>query len=107
MRVLWLSRHSPTPEQESELQKKFGRDTDIIEVSATVSSGQEVIDLMKRYKCDEVVAVLPINLVAEVVALGVKPIRAIMIRRLLKDGVEFQFSHYERIEKVEIVSTPL
>lgn len=108
VRVLWLSRHKPTDVQVTELQKKLGLGVEIVPVSTKVESGQEVLDLMGRYYChDYVVAVLPIELIAEVCSLGVKPLRAVMKRRLLRDGVEFTFSHYEVVEKVVIETRPL
>lgn len=108
MRVLWISRHKPTNKQITELQKKFGRDTDVCVVSTNIKSGQEVLDLMGRYRCDEVVAVLPVNLIAELTSLGVKPLRAVMKRKFRRDGsAEFNFSHYELIENVNIQSKPV
>lgn len=103
MNILWLSRHAPTSKQMTELKKIFGNKIKIRQVSTTISSGEEVLALMKLYDCQEVVAVLPINLLEQIVTLGVKPIRAVMDRKFRKDGkAEFIFSHFERVEKIEV-----
>jgi hypothetical protein len=102
MKVLWLSRHAPTNEQLSELERIFNGKFDGAEqVSVTISKGEEVAQLMKAYGCREVVAVLPIDLIQQVTDLGIKPLRAVMERKFDNYGnARFLFSHFERVEKI-------
>lgn len=106
-RVLWISRHAPTQPQISELQEAFGP-VDVIQESVTIGKATEVKDLMAQHGATEVVAVLPVNLLAELTRLGIKPIRAVMERQLHADGsVDFVHLRFERVERVEIVTSPL
>jgi len=101
-RVLWLSRHAPTEEQTQELERILGP-CEIIQVSKTVNSGKEVKDLMRENQCDELVAVLPLNILQQVIAQGIQPIRAVMQRELKENGnVEFHFQHFERVLEVTV-----
>ena len=57
-RILWLSRHKIQDNQRKELQQIFG-DYEIIIRKTTVSSAQNIVDLMEENNCDEVVPVVP------------------------------------------------
>jgi len=106
-RVLWISRHAPTDQQIQELQQVFGP-VDVIQESVTIGKATEVKDLMERHAATEVVAVLPVNLLADLTRLGIRPIRAVMERQLHDDGsVDFVHQRFERVERVEIVTSPL
>ncbi|GAB7387378.1 hypothetical protein BSNK01_12140 [Bacillaceae bacterium] len=116
MRILWLSRHAPLPEQVAALEKKFGS-VEIVQISKTVSSAAEVVELLRENNCEEMVVVLPVPILADLTnprICPVKPIRAVMDRiptgRTNEKGepeFEFIFSHFERVEKVEVVTSPL
>lgn len=106
-KILWLSRHAPTHEQLQELQQVFGP-VDVIQESVTISRAEEVQDLMVQHGTSELVAVLPVHLLAELTRLGIRPIRAVMERQLHDDGsVNFVHRFFERVERVEIVTSPL
>ena len=109
MNILWLSRHAPQEEQYRALEQAFAPEPiRLIEVNKTVQSADEVINTMSDNGADELVAVLPINLIADLTHKGVHPIRAVMNRELKDDGqVEFTFDHFERVDKVEIVTSPI
>jgi hypothetical protein len=106
--VLWLSRHEPTEPQIKELKRILGN-VNINHISATVKDVDDVLSLMREHHIDELVAVLPLSLIADLTRKGVQPLRAVMHRQLLESGdVKFTFDYFERIERgVEIVSTPL
>lgn len=107
VRILWLSRHNPKDEQVKELTEKFGG-VEIIQKSVTVSSANEIKELMEEVQAQEMVVVLPTNLLAELTNLGFQPIRAVMNRIVHENGeVEFTHSHFERVERVEIITKPL
>jgi len=100
-RILWLSRHEATEDQVKELSEKLG-DIEIIQVSQTVKTAEEVLALKEENECEEMVVVLPINLMAELTTKGIKPLRAVMIRQLDESGENAQFihSHFERVCKI-------
>lgn len=106
-RILWFSRHEPQQKQVEDLHEIFG-DIEIIQESKSVSSAKEVVEIMKLHGCDEVVAVLPMHLYAELLSFGIKPLKAIM-KRIIKenDSVEFIHDHFERILKVEVMTERL
>ena len=101
-RVLWLSRHAPTEEQTQELERILGP-CEIVQVSRTVNSGKEVKDLLRENQCDEIVAVLPLNILQQVISQGIQPIRAVMSRELKENGeAVFHFQHFERVLEVTV-----
>jgi len=105
--VLWLSRHEPQEEQIKELEKVFGG-IEIVQVSKTVSGAMEVLKLMQENETDELVAVLPISLIAELTEKGVHPLRAVMKRELNEEGEAiFTHEYFERVMRVDIISHPL
>lgn len=57
-RILWLSRHKVQDNQRKELEQIFG-DYKIVIRKTTVSSAQDIVNLMEENNCDEVVPVVP------------------------------------------------
>ncbi len=105
--ILWVSRHPPKDEQKIELEEVFGH-VHFIQISKTIKDGWEVTDLKEKYETEEVVAVLPIQIMAQLTRMGIEPIRAIMDRNVKENGdVEFVHERFERIEKVEIITSSL
>ena len=106
-KIVWLSRHDPQKSQIEELKKFFGA-VEIVQVSAVINNVSEIIKIMEENGAEEIVVVLPPNLISELLRLGVKPLRAVMERILHDDGsVEFKHSHFERIIKIEIITKRL
>ncbi len=112
MKILRLTRHPAEERQLSELHRLFGEDVEVVEVAETVPDVERVKAIVVEYGADVLEAVLPITLMAKCVdsrdGLGVPVIRAITVRHLEPDGsARFEFSHYERILKVEVVTERL
>ena len=110
IRVLWLSRHAPTREQCLDLEATLGP-VEIIQHTESVRDAEEVIFLMAENQCDEVVAVLPLNILADLTKRGIKPIRAVMERKVIRKGLsdgeetleaEFHFQHFERVLEITV-----
>lgn len=102
-----MSRHEPQEEQVRELEGVFGG-VEIVQVSKTVSGAVEVLSLMQEHRADELVAVLPIGLMAELTERGVHPIRAVMSREVNDEGEAiFKHNHFERLMRVSFLSHPL
>ena len=101
-KVLWLSRHKPSALQQKVLEEKIG-EVDIFPLTANVRDASEVHELMAAGGFEEIVAVLPINILADLTERGIYPIKAVMNRHQNITGeTRFKFSHYERIKKVVI-----
>ncbi|HXF44076.1 MAG TPA: hypothetical protein VNK70_01275 [Candidatus Paceibacterota bacterium] len=111
MLVLRLTRHPATPEQVAALQRIYGSDVEIREHSETVPNAARVKELVAEYGADVLEAVLPLQMVAEVLreVPDVPLIRAITNRVFDETGQKaaFVFSHYERVTKVEVVTERL
>lgn len=105
--ILFLSRHECTEEQKEALASAFNTTVNVVQLSRTVSNGKEVAALMKEHNCSEVVAVLPINILGQLLREGVKPLRAVMDRVLDGEKAVFNFVKFERVLKVEIVTEDL
>ncbi len=116
MRVLRLTRHTATPEQETELRRIYGRpgeSLEIVEISETVPDAARVKALVAEHGADVLEAVLPMPILADLTnprtGLTVPLIRAITRRELSEDGTKtaFAFSHYEKVIKVEVLTERL
>ena len=87
----------------------------IAQHSETVSSAADVVRLangaQQEVGADHLIieAVLPINLLSELLRAANAPIiRAVMNRKVHPDGsATFEFSHYERVVLVDVVTEPL
>jgi len=106
--VLWLSRHDPTEQQITELEEKLGKPLQIFQIDKRVATVSEIIELMNRYMCTEIVAVLPISMLSQLLKQGVKPIRAVMkYDPELPPDQEPEFQKFVRVVKVEIIEQDL
>lgn len=113
MKILRLTRHPAVPEQLAELTRIYGAEAEVVEHSETVPSVERVKEILAGHSADVLEAVLPLPLMAQCLdpknGVGIPVIRAITVRELQPDGtkVDFRFSHYERIVKVEVVTERL
>ncbi len=112
MRILRLTRHPANVAQLKELDRIFGGDAEVIEVSETVPSGERVKELVKVHQAQVLEAVLPLPILAEVVhpktGVQIPVLRAAMVRDLKPDGsAAFTFSHYEKVVRMVIETEQL
>lgn len=105
-KILWLSRHDIDGKQMSVLKKQFGP-CEFKHVRKEVKSADTVLELMKKHKAETLVAILPVKITQELLKQGVQPIRPVMKREKTDDGICFEFSHFERVEKIEVVTRKL
>jgi hypothetical protein len=100
-RVLWVSRHDPTPLQYRELNRIFG-DYRIVLHKRPVESAKEVVNLMEEHMTTELVVVLPIQLIEDLNSLfKIQPIRAHMHRTTDNEGaVQFEHDYFYRVKKI-------
>lgn len=112
-RVLWISRHQMTAEQRSDLERVMGEKVELRPWTATV---EDLADLRPEVeRADAVAAVLPVELLAELVQVaGDRPVlQTAAVRtptggfRTLPDGrrePEFAFAHggWRQIVKLEL-----
>jgi len=99
--ILWLSRHPMQNSQIQELEQVFG-DVRIVQVKKTHADIPGILSLAEEHHADEIVAVLPLSLVARLCQTRFKPI--LSVPKLGKYPVH---DHFERILSVDVVSEPL
>lgn len=112
-RVLWISRHQMTAEQRSDLERVMGEAVELRPWAETVEDLEDLRPELER--ADAVAAVLPVELLAELVRLaGKRPVlQAAAVRtptgrvRTLPDGrrePEFAFAHggWRQILRLEL-----
>lgn len=107
MRILRLTRHPAERAQLLQLRRIYGENTEVVDVSETVSGVDRIKELIEEHKADVLEAVLPLPILAQCVdsrnGVNIPVIRASMSREQGADGsVVFRFSHYERVVKVTI-----
>ena len=112
-RILWLSRHQPDEAQLGALRGKFGAVVMVV-YGESVESAEEVLGLFHYHQCQEMVVVLPVDLLVDLVAalkerqVSVRPIRAVMRRIIMEKGdVASEFSHFERIVDLQMIKEQL
>jgi len=96
-KVMWISRHAPDTEQVACLRKLFP-DCGVWQYPCTIKDENVLRYLLEN--SEECVAVLPLDLMQKATQWGYTPIRPVMNRHLYEGGVEWSFSHYERVHEV-------
>ena len=117
MQVVRLTRHAASDTQLKELQRIFGDDIKVEQISESLPT--DTREAVKRFDeiadgTDVVELVLPINLIEAILKFsdfsknGGTLIRAITERSMDDEGnVTFSFSYYEKIIKVETITERL
>jgi len=111
--ILWISRHSPTRAQVEELEKIYNGEVRMVQVSRTVISVQDVLNLKREHNADEVVCNLPLNILQALTHRGISPIRSALAEHEYVDGEDGvtkrgrRHDHFERIVSVDVVAHPL
>ena len=111
--VMWFSRHDMDELQLQDLKRIYGEDIELIKVNGTIPNAfilQDLIDL-----CDVIAIVAPINIQQQFLAIAKTKdvIVAQSERRLVKsedgteDKVNFIFTNWFKLEKIEVVMTKL
>lgn len=102
------------PKQIEELQRIFGEEVSTIQINK-VKDADHVLDLMREFKVDEVVAVLPLSIIMRLVEKGVYPLYAEMeeVKKGEADyidersGKRYVFKGFSRIKGISINKEPL
>ena len=116
--VLWISRHTMTPDQLAELERGLGGPAELIPWRETVEDPAQLLPSIRR--ADAVAAVLPLEVMARLLPLvGERPLLVARSGRIptgriltLPDGrqeAEFAFVHrgWQRLLRAEVVFVPL
>lgn len=112
IKVLALTRHPLTMRQLKELQRIYGN-IKLIEFNQRISNVDQILEMCKENNINVLMAVLPLPLLDELLKiikyenLNIKVIKAVMIRFFVGQIANFQFDHYEEIEKIEIITRRL
>ena len=117
-KVFWISRHTMTPEQISDLERITNGTVVVNQYKDTVNSVSSLVDDIND--SDIIAAVLPVDKMAELISLaGDKPVLRANSKRVATGKMytnangdaeeEFQFVHdyWEQMIKIEIVSKKL
>lgn len=83
-RIVWMSRHPPTPSQLTELDRLFPAHTLVVEAQP-FSGADQIVGRYHAAKGDEMVVVAPWTVIRELVKRGLQPIYAEM-RQVPCDG---------------------
>jgi len=111
--ILWISRHSPTRAQMEEIEGIYAGNVRFVQVSRTVTSAQDVVNLKREHDADEVICNLPLNLIQQLTHWGISPIRAVFAEQEYVDGEDNvtkrgrRHDHFERIVSVDVKAHPL
>lgn len=66
VKVAWVSRHPPLKSQLKELESRLGK-VEVVPISKTFTSAEEVLNAVKSAGCSYAVVVLPLSIVANLV----------------------------------------
>jgi DNA-binding Lrp family transcriptional regulator len=104
--ILWVSRHPPTEEQIKELGNVLGEPNLVFtRHDKSVERHEELVELYKRGKYDDMVVTLPIELIGKLCRQGIRPIRAVH-EMVGCDSITslriYKFLRFERIHAVTI-----
>ena len=119
VKILWVSRHTMTTEQITDLQRIYG-DVEIKQFADSVESAKQVTEL--GADCDVLAVVLPPAFLADLTnpRINTKPVIRAIANRVAtgktivnpatgKEEPEMKFEHagWERVVKIEIVTEKL
>jgi hypothetical protein len=116
-RILWVSRHPPLLKQLRELERIYGP-FELVQYAGMVRDAKEVLELVRRYKADDAVLILPLSFLYYLVNdYGFHPVWPEM-RRVPDDspdfdlqdfgsGRKYKFTGFYRITGFEIRKEPL
>jgi len=66
--ILWISRHYPLPKQLIDLRNLFG-DIKLVMVSGFIPTVESLIPIIKSYKADIVIPILPLSMISKLCSL--------------------------------------
>lgn len=114
-RILWISRHPPVEKQIRDLKNIYG-DIEFIQYAGFVKDSNFVVDLINKFKADEIVVVLPLTIIQHLIKKhGIQPIIPEMEEVDQGDydyedpgtGKKFRFVRFVRLRDIVLVKDPL
>lgn len=113
-RVLWISRHPPIPKEIEALERAFGK-VQIFQYAGFVRDADHVIQLIKQYRADEVVTILPLSIIMRLCERGVRPLWPECVQAEGDDydfidensGRKYKFVRFVRVKGVRLDTEPL
>lgn len=113
MRIRWFSRHVPLPAQIESLHQLWPN----FELTQDPKPFSSALDIKRRAEeagADELIVVAPLSVMAELVKLGLRPIRAIMTETTSVEeahttagGRMYRFDGWERVLELRLVTEPV
>ncbi|MEM4592326.1 MAG: hypothetical protein QW196_02895 [Sulfolobales archaeon] len=113
-RILWISRHPPLPKEVEALERAFGK-VQILQYAGFVRDVDHVIQLIKQYRADEVVTILPLSIIMRLCERGIKPLFPECIQVEGEDydfvdegsGRKYKFIRFVRVKAVKLETEPV
>lgn len=113
-KIIWLSRHQPTPSQRAELERLFPSHT--LEVDHRSFDGAK--DIVARFRAsgaDEMVVVAPLNFTRELIKRGLYPLWAEMKQvsrgsphaEVKYNGRAYKFVRFHRMTGIDVKLEPV
>jgi len=115
-KILWFSRHEPMTFQIPILKKIFGHDMVLEHVVGRDAyiSAEKIAEMMRREKYDEIIMVAPLSVMAKVIELGIRPIKADVVevkeereKTFTYNSRHYKFLKFVRVIKLELVTEDL
>lgn len=70
VRVAWVSRHPPLPAQLERLRRVFGEGVEVVQISRTFATAEEVAEAVRAAGARAAVVVLPLSMIARLLEAG-------------------------------------
>jgi hypothetical protein len=114
-RIVWFSRHNPTPRQLQALKASFGADLELIWDKKPFASAAVILKRCHKTKPDDIVIVAPLSIIHALIQRGVQPLRAVMEvcehrhphTEYLTCHRAYRFVRFERITRYSFTTEPL
>ena len=98
--VLWVSRHKPLDIQKKDLEKMYGKPLHIVMLPDTITQAQDIIDHCVKDTV-AIVAVLPVDLLSDLLKLSRIPVLRAVMRYPNGDRTDAVPEHSGFVEVVE------
>lgn len=112
-RILWLSRHNPTPSQINKLKIIYGPDVQIDQKYFKYRSAQAIKQMYLSGKYVDLVIVAPMSVISKLIAIKAHPLWAEMTRvspveaETFNNGRYYKFVDFKRVKALNFVLTPV
>ena len=113
-KIVWFSRHEALPSQRLELGRKFGSYELIVDLNP-FAGAEDIAERFRAVGGHEMVVVAPVPVMAELIKLGHRPLRAVMEEvspsdprcEVVAAGRGYRFVEFQRVLELRLITEPL